>query len=174
MMPLRYLMQSVGVVENPGRKCLPGKERLRTRRPISSPEGHFFAGVFHNPGIPPITMTYFHLIHLPSNRRVAQVTRADNWLAKGWGVLGRPSLPPGEGFWLPGVASVHTIGVRFALDLLFLDDKLHTLRVDSTVMPGRPLVGLPGAAHTLELGAGTLAALQLPVKTGDGWRLERA
>lgn len=119
-------------------------------------------------------MTFlYQLIHLPSNRRVAQVTRAGNWLAKGWGVLGQPSLPPGEGLWLPGVASVHTLGVRFALDLLFLDDALHTLRADSTVLPGRPLVGMPGAAHTLELGAGTLAALQLPVKLGDGWRLER-
>ena len=32
---------------------------------------------------------------------------------------------------------------------------------------------MPGAAHTLELGAETLAALPLPVKIGDGWRLER-
>ncbi len=118
-------------------------------------------------------MTHFHLIHLPSNRRVAGIVRADNWLAKGWGVLGRPGLPPGEGLWLPGVASVHTLGVRFALDLLFLDSALHTLRVDFNVMPGRPLVGVPGAAHTLELGTGTLAALQAPVKVGDGWRLER-
>lgn len=118
-------------------------------------------------------MTHFHLIHLPSNRRVARITRADNWLAKGWGVLGRPSLPAGEGLWLPGVASVHTLGVRFALDLLFLDSALHTLRVAANVTPGCPFAGGPGAAHTLELGAGTLAALQVPVKVGDGWRLER-
>ena len=118
-------------------------------------------------------MTHFHLIHLPSSRRVASITRAGSWLSKGWGVLGRPSLPPGEGLWLPGVASVHTLGVRFALDLLFLDSALHTLRVDFQVMPGRPFVQMPGAAHTLELGAGTLAALQAPVILGDGWRLER-
>ena len=116
-------------------------------------------------------MPHYQLIHIPSGRRVAQITRADTWLAKGWGVLGRPGLPAGEGLWLPGVASVHTLGVRFALDLLFLDDKLQTLRVESAVLPGRLLVGTPHAAHTLELGAGTLASLQVPVKTGDGWRL---
>ena len=140
---------------------------------FSSSAGRFFAGVFYNPGISSIVMTHFHLIHLPSNRRVAQVMRAGNWLSKGWGVLGRPSLPPGEGLWLPGVASVHTLGVRFALDLLFLDDQLHTLRAAFNVMPGRPLVQMSGAAHTLELGAGTLDALQIPAKIGDGWRLER-
>ena len=118
-------------------------------------------------------MNRFHLIHLPTNRRVARVVRADHWLAKGWGVLGRSSLPPGEGLWLPGVASVHTLGVRFPLDLLFLDSALHTLRIAPHVLPGRLLVGMPGAAHTLELGAGTLAALQMPVNLDDGWRLER-
>ena len=96
--------------------------------------------------------------------------RADTWPAKGWGVLGRRSLPAGEGLWLPGVASVHTLGVRFALDLLFLDSNLHTLRVDFGVPPGRLLVGMSGAAHTLELGAGTLASQ--PVQVSDGWRLE--
>ncbi len=115
-------------------------------------------------------MTRYHLIHTPSGRHVACVTRADNWLTKGWGVLGRPSLPPGEGLWLPGVASVHTLGVKFALDLLFLDSKMQTLRVVQNVPPGRLLAGASGAAHTLELGAGTLASL--PVRVGDGWHWE--
>ncbi len=113
------------------------------------------------------------LIHIPSGQRVAEVTRAGNWLAKGWGVLGRPSLPLGEGLWLPGVASVHTLGVRFALDLLFLDTEMRTLRMHENVPPGRLLMGAPGAAHTLELGAGTLAALKLPLQTGDRWCLAR-
>ncbi len=117
-------------------------------------------------------MIQFSLIHISSGRRVAQITRAGTWLSKGWGVLGRPILLPGEGLWLPGVASVHTLGVRFALDLLFLDDRLQTLRVVQSVPPGRLLVQMPGAAHTLELGAGTLASLPTPIKAGDGWRLE--
>jgi uncharacterized membrane protein (UPF0127 family) len=117
--------------------------------------------------------TRYGLIYVPSSQRIAVVTRADHWLSKGWGVLGRRSLPPGEGLWLPGVASVHTVGVRFALDLLFLDGNRQTLRVFQNVPPGRFLVAASGAAHTLELGAGTLASLRLPAGVGDKWRLER-
>ena len=118
-------------------------------------------------------MTTYHLVHVPSGRAVAVVARADSWWAKGWGVLGRRSLPPGEGLWLPGVASVHTVGVRFSLDLLFLDSRMQTVRIAQNVPPGRWLVRASGAAHTLELGAGTLALLKAPMQTGDGWRLAR-
>ncbi len=116
-------------------------------------------------------MTRWRLVHGPSGRFVATVSRVDNWLAKGWGVLGHRFLPPGEGLWLPGVASVHTVGVRFALDLLFLDAGMRTVRAVPNVPPGRWLVRASGAAHTLELGVGTLAGMALP--SGDGWRVER-
>ena len=118
-------------------------------------------------------MTTYRLLHMPSNRAVAVVTRADTWLAKGWGVLGRRTLPKGEGLWLPGVASVHTLFLRVSLDLLFLDSQLRTRSRAQSVPPGRWLVRASGAAHTLELGAGTLASLAVPLQVGDGWRLER-
>ena len=101
----------------------------------------------------------FTLVHRPSGRAVATVRRADGWWAKGWGVIGWPSLPKGQGLWLPGVAAVHTIFVRFPLDLLFLDADFATARVAVRVPPGRLLVRAPGARHTIELGAGTLAAI---------------
>lgn len=117
-------------------------------------------------------MTRYRLVHEASGRAVAVVSRAETWWAKGWGVLGRRSLPPGEGLWLPGVASVHTVGVRFALDLLFLDAGMQTVRVASNVPPGRWLVRASGAAHTLELGVGTLAAFKPALGMGEAWRLE--
>ena len=117
-------------------------------------------------------MTRWRLVHGTSERVLATVCRADNWLAKGWGVLGYRFLPPGEGLWLPGVASVHTVGVRFALDLLFLDAEMRTVRVVPSVPPGRWLVRASGAAHTLELGAGTVATAGIALQNGDGWRLE--
>ncbi len=118
-------------------------------------------------------MTVYTLIHAPTGRTAAQVLRADGWWAKGRGVLGRPALASGAGLWLPGVASVHTLGVRFALDLVFLDRDFRTVRVVQSVPPNRWLVRAGGAAHTLELGAGTLAALEIPVQVGDIWGLER-
>lgn len=117
-------------------------------------------------------MTRYRLVHEASGRAVARVIRAETWWAKGWGVLGRRFLPPGEGLWLPGVGSVHTVGVRFPLDLLFLNAKMQTVRAASSVPPGRWLVRASGAAHTLELGAGTLAAAGIKLQHGDHWRVE--
>ncbi|MGI4788535.1 MAG: DUF192 domain-containing protein [Janthinobacterium lividum] len=117
-------------------------------------------------------MTTYRLIHAPSGLCIASVTRAEGWWAKGWGVLGRRILPICTGLWLPGVTSVHTIGVRFSLDLLFLDHNMQMVRSVQNVPPGRWLVRASGAAHTLELGVGTLAEFNAPIRNGDGWRLE--
>lgn len=111
------------------------------------------------------------LIHVPTGTVAARVARLNGFWAKGRGVLGRSALPPGEGVWLPGVASVHTLGVRFPLTLLFLDKHLRTLRVMEPVPPGRLWAGARGAFHTLELGVGTLSSLPVPVQTGDLWVL---
>ena len=114
-------------------------------------------------------MTRYQLVYVPTGQAVAVVTRAEGWWAKGWGVLGRRSLPAGEGLWLPGVASVHTVFVRVSLDLLFLDARLQAVRLAPRTPPGRWLVWAAGACHTLELGAGTLTTA---MQRGDGWRLE--
>lgn len=115
----------------------------------------------------------YQLVHRPSGVCVATVTRVDGFWAKNMGVLGRAALAAGAGLWLPGVASVHTVGVRFALDLLFLDGEFQAVRLCPETPPGRWLVRAGGARHTMELGAGTLAACVPGARVGDGWRLER-
>ena len=116
-------------------------------------------------------MSGYTLVHLPTGRAVATLMRAEGWWAKGWGILGRRALAPGKGLWLPGVASVHTVGVRFALDLLFLDDDFRAVRLEWDTRPGRLLVRAPGAHHTLELGAGTLAACAPEARVGEAWEI---
>ncbi len=115
----------------------------------------------------------YALVHGPSGKQVATVGRADGWWAKGWGVIGWPSLPPGHGLWLPGVSAVHTVFVRFPLDLLFLDADMRTVGVARDVPPGRPLVRAPGAAHTVEVGAGTFARAGIPGTGGEPWTLTK-
>jgi hypothetical protein len=116
--------------------------------------------------------TVFRLVYLPSGVTVARVMRLDGWWAKGRGVIGRPALPLGEGVWLPGVAAVHSFFVPTAIDLLFLDAHYRTLRLWSNFPPWHPLGAASGACHTIELGAGTLAAFAPPASPGDAWRLE--
>ncbi|MEO7716616.1 MAG: DUF192 domain-containing protein [Capsulimonas sp.] len=112
-----------------------------------------------------------YMLALASNGApLARVERVDSWWAQGIGVLGRRALPVGEGMWFPGVASIHTCFVAFPLDILFLSSDLSVLAVLPGVPPWRPLVRCPGAAHTIELGAGTLAVPLVHI--GDAVLLE--
>lgn len=114
----------------------------------------------------------YALIHQPTGVTVAVVTKAESWWAKGWGLLGRRNLPVGTGLWLPGVAAIHTLGMRFSLDLLFLSEELVCLSLRTEFPAGRWTTHAPGAFHTLELGAGTLALTVPESRGGDRWCLE--
>jgi uncharacterized membrane protein (UPF0127 family) len=62
---------------------------------------------------------------------------ARDWLARLLGLAGLQTLPPAVGLLLPGTRSVHTCGMRFALDLVWLDGEGHVVRVDRDVRPWR-------------------------------------
>jgi uncharacterized membrane protein (UPF0127 family) len=78
---------------------------------------------------------------------------ADGPLARMKGLLGRRSLPGGEGLLLQPASSVHTAFMRFAIDAVFLDRDLRVLRVASDVKPWRA-AGCRGARAVLELSSG--------------------
>ena len=56
---------------------------------------------------------------------------------------------------LPDCASVHTFGMRFALEIRFLDDRCRVMRRESRVGPRRVL-RCPGAAAVLEWRSATI------------------
>jgi uncharacterized membrane protein (UPF0127 family) len=62
-------------------------------------------------------------------------------------------LPPGHALLIPGCRSVHTFGMRFVLDVVFLDDHGAVLRVERGVGPRRVLY-CRGAFAVLETRAG--------------------
>ena len=57
---------------------------------------------------------------------------------------------------LTGTRAVHTLGMRFALDLVWLDESDRVLRIDAAVAPGR-FRGCRRAGAVLELVAGSAA-----------------
>ncbi|MEK6277679.1 MAG: DUF192 domain-containing protein [Actinomycetota bacterium] len=59
----------------------------------------------------------------------------------------------GPGLLIPGCASVHTWGMRFELDLYFLDDRGAVMRAVRGIGPRR-LIRCRGAAAVVELPAG--------------------
>ncbi len=84
------------------------------------------------------------------------VQLAEGWWRRAVGLLGRPDLPHGCGLLLVPCASVHTLGMRFPVDVAFLDGKGRILETRTDLPPGRFAVGGTDVHATLELPVGTL------------------
>jgi len=69
------------------------------------------------------------------------------------GLKGRDALGPHEGLLLRRCRSVHTLGMRFAIDAVLLDRDDRVLGV-VRMPPGRVLLPRPGVHHVLEVAAG--------------------
>lgn len=69
------------------------------------------------------------------------------------GLIGLPPLAPAHGLWLPETRSVHTLGMRFALDLLWLDTAGRLVRLDEDVRFAR-VRGCRAATSVIEVAAG--------------------
>ena len=75
------------------------------------------------------------------------------------GLAGLPAIEPGEALLLRRCRSVHTLGMRFPLDLVWLDADAQPVRIDRDVRPNR-LRSCRGARHVLELPAGEAGHLE--------------
>jgi hypothetical protein len=73
------------------------------------------------------------------------------------GLLGQRGLPPGTGLLLRA-SMVHTVGMRFAIDTVYLSSKGSVIRV-ATMLPGRLGPIVLRARHILELQAGEASRL---------------
>jgi uncharacterized membrane protein (UPF0127 family) len=80
------------------------------------------------------------------------------------GLLGRSGLPEGEGMLFPRTGSVHTMFMRFPIDVVFLDAEMCVLSVREAV-PAWRTVKQRGAKAALELTAGEAA--RVGIAPGD-------
>jgi hypothetical protein len=80
------------------------------------------------------------------------------------GLAFRSGLDPGEALLLPRCRSIHTFGMRFPIDVVFVDRDWNELRV-VRALPPRRLARCRGAWAAIEVAAGEadllLAALSL-------------
>ncbi|HEV7483422.1 MAG TPA: DUF192 domain-containing protein [Solirubrobacterales bacterium] len=96
------------------------------------------------------------LTSLPRRRVLGRdVPVASGFRARLLGLAGLRRERAGAGLLLPGCASVHTFGMRFDLDLVFLDER------------GRPLATVLGVPpRRLASHRGAVAVLELPSPQG--------
>lgn len=82
------------------------------------------------------------------------------------GLLGRAGLPPGHGLLIPRCPAIHMIGMRFAIDCIFIDRENRVVSLGRDVRPGRICCrGGPGSVAVIEIATGWLPADA--VKPGD-------
>ena len=92
---------------------------------------------------------------------------ADDASTRRKGLLGRANLAAGEGLWIVPCEAIHTFGMKFSIDLVFLDRIKVVKKVRHSVVPGR--LSLCLSAHSvLELASGSVR----PTGTVPGDKLE--
>lgn len=93
-----------------------------------------------------------------------RIYEARDFFARARGLLGSERLHPDEGLWIQPCTSVHTIGMSYPIDVVFLDKAARVVALRSAVRPQRIAYAL-GAGSVLELAAG--AATLLGVAKGS-------
>ncbi|HMN46349.1 MAG TPA: DUF192 domain-containing protein [Povalibacter sp.] len=86
-----------------------------------------------------------------------RVTIAASFWPRFRGLLGHREMAVDHGLLLRPGGSVHTIGMRFAIDVLFLDRHLRILAITHQLTPYRFATAPSGTRSVLELAAGRAA-----------------
>jgi uncharacterized protein len=93
---------------------------------------------------------------------------ADNFFTRLRGLLGREHLRRGEGMLIRPTRSIHTIGMQFPIDVVYLDRELSVLKVKRRLRCWRASVCWR-ARSALELPAGECERLGISVGDRLGW-----
>jgi len=97
-----------------------------------------------------------------------RVRTASTFLSRFVGLLGTAAIAEGEGLWIIPCRGVHTLGMRYPIDVAFLDAGGVVVGVLEGLPPNRVRRAFRGALGALEMRAGTLAS----TGTAPGDRLE--
>lgn len=90
--------------------------------------------------------------------RVRTVEVAHTFAERSRGLLGRTALAPDRGMLIERCNAIHTLFMKFPIDVVFLDRTGAPVKVVKNIRPGRVCVwGGWRAKKTLELAAGTAA-----------------
>jgi uncharacterized membrane protein (UPF0127 family) len=94
-----------------------------------------------------------------------RIDRLSTFLHRAVGLLARTTLRPDEGVWITSCRAIHTLGMRVAIDVIFVDGDGHVIRAVHNVRPNRIALSCKGAQGVVELGGGALR--EIDVLPGD-------
>jgi len=93
-------------------------------------------------------------------RVIQKISKTSNFIERMCGLLGSPPLKNNEGLLIVPCSLVHTIGMNYAIDLVFLDKQWTIVKTVKALKPWR-MAASNAASMVLELAAGSLDQLQL-------------
>ncbi len=85
------------------------------------------------------------------------VRTATGAIARMRGLLGTENLPEGEGLWISPCRGIHSIGMKYVFDALFIDASMKVIGAYKRFPRNRISKLFPSAAGVIELPAGTIA-----------------
>ena len=94
-----------------------------------------------------------------------RIDRLSSFLHRAVGLLARTTIRPDEGVWITSCRAIHTIGMRVAIDVIFVNSEGRVIRAVHDVKPNRIALSCPGANAVVELGSGALH--EVDVLPGD-------
>jgi uncharacterized membrane protein (UPF0127 family) len=100
-----------------------------------------------------------------------RIDRLTGFFRQAIGLLARATVQRDEGVWLTSCHAIHTIGMRCAIDVLFVDRTGHVLKIERNVKPNRFALVCRKAKAVIELGGGALD--QVDVMIGDHLELAK-
>ncbi|MFZ0747168.1 MAG: DUF192 domain-containing protein [Terracidiphilus sp.] len=105
---------------------------------------------------PPSSPTRLKVLNVTRNTQLGNsIEVADRGPTRTKGLLGRRGLGPGGGMWIVPCESVHTFGMQFPIDLVYLDRMNRIKKVRSSV-PAWRMSACLSAHSVIELPAGTI------------------
>ena len=93
---------------------------------------------------------------------------ADTFYRRLKGLLGTTALPHGEGFIIKPCSSVHTFGMKYSIDVLFVDKNHKIIKKNENMRPGQVSMAF-GSSYVIELPAGTIGQTECMI--GDEIKL---
>lgn len=86
----------------------------------------------------------------------ARVRVASGLFGRMKGLLGETGMPEGETLWIERCNSIHTWFMKFAIDVVFVDEEMVVRKVCENVGPWRVTMPAIRASSVFEMAAGTL------------------
>ena len=95
----------------------------------------------------------------------SQIEIADTSLSRMIGLLRKRGLNAGEGLWIKPSSGVHTVGMKFTIDVIGLDKDLRVVKLWPQLVPFRLTSVSLKVSSVIELGGGQIA--ECGVQLGD-------